>query len=139
MRVVVSACLLGEKCKYNGGDNACPAVAEFLRGHDVIALCPERLAGLPTPRTPIEQRAGRLVDRDGNDVDDVCRRGVARALEIIGDAPVDLAVLQPRSPTCGVHQVYDGTFTGRLVEGRGAFAAELVRRGVKVIEPDELP
>lgn len=138
MRVVVSACLMGRKCKYNGGDNASAAVQAYVQGHEVVAVCPEQLAGLPTPRTCIEQRCGRLVDRDGNDVDAQCRAGVQRAMEIIGEAKVDLAILQPRSPTCGVHQVYDGTFTGRLVEGQGTFAAELIRRGVRVIEPDEL-
>ena len=138
MRIVVSACLLGEKCKYNGGDNRNARVIDFVKGHEVIPVCPERAAGMPSPRPPVEIRCGRLVDCHGHDVDTCYRAGVSRTIAMLGDAPVDLAILQPRSPTCGVHQVYDGTFSGRLVPGQGLTAALLRRRGLEVFSEETL-
>ena len=138
MRIVVSACLLGEKCKYNGGDNRNARVIDFVQGHEVIPVCPERAAGMPSPRPPVEIRCGRLVDCHGHDVDACYRAGVARTIAMLGDKPVDLAILQPRSPTCGVHQVYDGTFSGVRTEGRGILAQALAERGIPLREPEEL-
>ena len=139
MRVVVSACLMGRKCKYNGGDNASAAVQAFVQGHEAVAVCPEQLAGLPTPRTCIEQRCGRLVDRDGNDVDAQCRAGVQRAMEIIEGRQIDLAILQSRSPTCGVKQIYDGTFSGTRIDGMGALARALKERGIPLMDAEDVP
>ena len=82
MKVVVSACLLGENCKYNGGNNYTPGVAEFVEGHEVIPVCPEKLAGLGIPRTPVEIVKGVLADRDGNSVDALLRNKVA---ELVAD------------------------------------------------------
>lgn len=136
MRIAVSACLLGEKCKYNGGDNANAKVAAFVQGHEVVPLCPERRCGMPSPRPRVEIRAGRLVDEFGTDVDELYRRGVAGSIADMGR--VDMAILQPRSPTCGARQVYDGSFSGRLLPGQGALAAALTALGVPVYEPEDL-
>lgn len=136
MRVLVSACLLGENCKYNGKNNKNPKVLDFLRGKEVIAVCPEALAGLGIPRPRVELREGLAVDEDGRDVDAAFRLGVARALERAG--AVDLAVLQPRSPTCGAGEIYDGSFSGRLIAGMGLLAAALEARGVPVVAADKL-
>ncbi len=136
MRIAVSACLLGEKCKYNGGDNANAKVAAFVQGHEVVPLCPERRCGMPSPRPRVEIRAGRLVDEFGTDVDELYRRGVADSIADMGR--VDMAILQPRSPTCGARQVYDGSFSGRLLPGQGALAAALTALGVPVYEPEDL-
>ena len=138
MRIAVSACLLGENCKYSGGNNYNQTVADFVRGHEVIHVCPERRCGMPAPRPRVEILDGRLVDEFGKDVDGLYRQGVADTLLDLGNGPIDLAILQPRSPTCGCYQVYDGTFSGKLLEGRGALAEALHRRGVKLKEPWEL-
>lgn len=139
MKILVSACLLGENCKYNGGNNDCPAVKEFVRGREVIPVCPEMAAGFGCPRTPIEIVNGVLYDRDGNNVDAPMRAAIGEILERIENEDIACAVLKSRSPTCGVRQVYDGTFTGRLVDGMGLFARALQEAGIRVIDSEEVP
>ena len=138
MKVLVSACLLGENCKYNGGNNYSARVEEFLRGKEVIPVCPEVLAGLDTPRTPIEIRDGIVYDRDGNCVDASVRRAVEQVLRGIEGQHIDCAILKSRSPTCGVKQVYDGTFSGRLVDGMGVLAQALKEAGIPVIDSEDV-
>lgn len=137
MKVLVSACLLGENCKYNGGNNYHSGVAAFLADKDVILICPEMLAGLGTPRNCAEIVNGKVVDDTGKDVDEDFRRGVALAMERIKNEPIGFAVLQSRSPTCGVHQIYDGSFSGTLIPGQGLLAKELIRKGIKVLDAEE--
>ena len=134
MKILVSACLLGENCKYNGGNNFAPHVAAFVKGHEIISLCPEVLAGLGTPRTPIEIVDGVLRDRNGNNVDPVLRKTVSELVEKVRFLEIDCAVLQSRSPTCGVNQIYDGSFSGKLVPGMGVFAGALKEAGIKVVD-----
>ena len=122
MKIMVSACLLGRRCKYNGGDNYDEALAQALEGHDVVPVCPEVAGGLTVPRRPCE-----IV------------KGAAECLQIARDERIDLAVLQPRSPSCGVKQVYDGSFSGRRVDGSGVFAALLKENGFRIVEPDDFP
>ena len=138
MKIVVSACLLGENCKYNGGNNRNPAVLEYVRGREVLPLCPEMMAGMGCPRTPIEIVDGVLTDRDGNNVDDAVREAVARALERLDGEEIRCAILQSRSPTCGVNQVYDGTFTGKRIPGSGIFAQALKAAGYRVIDAEDI-
>lgn len=138
MKVLVSACLLGRNCKYNGGSNYNPGVEAFLRDKEVIEVCPEVLAGLGIPRTPIEIVNGRLLDRDGRDVDGVLRGAVCRILEELEGIDIDCAVLQSRSPTCGVNRVYDGTFSGKLIPGSGVFAQALREAGWRVIDAEDV-
>ena len=138
MKIVVSACLLGENCKYNGGNNRNPAVLEYVRGREVLPLCPEMMAGMGCPRTPIEIVDGVLTDRDGNNVDDAVREAVARALERLDGEEIRCAILQSRSPTCGVNQVYDGTFTGKRIPGSGIFAQALKVAGYRVIDAEDI-
>ena len=138
MRILVSACLLGENCKYNGGNNHCPQVVEFVEGHEVIPVCPEVEAGMGCPRIPVEIRDGILTDRNGKNVDAPMRRVIQRWLDKLADEPIDCAVLKSRSPTCGVRQVYDGTFTGTLVDGAGLFAGALQQAGYRVIDSEEI-
>ncbi len=138
MRIAVSACLLGENCKYSGGNNRNQRVIDFVRGHEVVPVCPERLAGMPAPRPPVELRDGRAVQQSGADMDAVYREGVRRTMALLAQKPVALAILQPRSPTCGVHQVYDGAFTGRLIPGEGLLARALREAGIPTAEPDDL-
>ena len=140
MKVLVSACLLGENCKYSGGNNRDPRVADWLRdqGCEAVPVCPEVLGGLPVPRTPAEIVDGVVTTRDGVNVDAAFRRGAALALEIAEREGAELAILQPRSPSCGARQVYDGTFSGRKVPGMGVFAGLLRERGVRILEPEDL-
>ena len=140
MKALVSACLLGENCKYSGGNNLDPRVAEWLRrkGLAAVPVCPEVLGGLPVPRTPAEIVEGVVTTRDGEDVDKAFRRGAALALETARREGAALAVLQPRSPSCGVREVYYGTFSGRKVPGRGVFARLLAENGFRLLEPEDL-
>ena len=138
-KIIVSACLLGENCKYNGGNNFCPQVISFVEGKEVIPVCPEMAAGFGCPRTPIEIVDGVLFDRDGNHVDAPMRRAIAELLESIRMEEIECAVLKSRSPTCGVKQVYDGTFSGRLVDGMGLFAQALQEAGYRVVDSEEVP
>ena len=138
MKVLVSACLLGENCKYNGGNNFCPKVAAFLVGHEVIPVCPELEAGLGCPRVPMEIVNGRLVNRDGVLVDDAVRAAIEAILQRIDGKEIQCAVLKSRSPTCGVRQVYDGTFTGTLINGAGVLTQALIRSGIQVIDSEEV-
>ena len=136
-KIMVSACLLGENCKYNGGNNFAPAVAEFLKGREVLAICPEMMAGMGCPRTPIEIVDGVLMDRDGNNVDEAMRKAVAQAMEWIRKENIQCAILQSRSPTCGVNQVYDGTFSGKLISGFGIFAKALKDAAYQVLDAED--
>ena len=138
MKILVSACLLGENCKYNGGNNYNAAVAEYVKGKEVLPVCPEILAGMGCPRTPIEIVDGVLMDRDGKNVDDPMRKAVALAMEQIRNEEIRCAILQSRSPTCGVNQVYDGSFSGRLIPGSGIFAQALREAGYRVLDAEEI-
>ena len=138
MKIMVSACLLGRRCKYNGGDNFNEALARFLEDHDVVPVCPEMAGGLSVPRRPSEIVNGVVMSDAGENVDAAFRAGAAACLQIAKDEGIDLAILQPRSPSCGVHQIYDGTFSGRLTAGSGVFAALLKEHGFRVAEPGDV-
>lgn len=137
-KVVISACLLGENCKYNGGNNWDPKVVAFAEGKEVIRVCPEVLSGLGVPRIPIEIRNGIVTRQDGIEVDDAIRAAVAQILEQLQGEDIQCAVMKARSPTCGVHQVYDGTFTGTLIDGAGVLARALLDAGYTVYDNEEL-
>lgn len=137
-KILVSACLLGENCKYNGGNNYDPKVADFVQGREVIPVCPELEAGLGCPRTPMEIVDGVLINREGDNVDAVVRGAVARILERIQGETIACAVLKPRSPTCGVKQVYDGSFSGKLVSGSGVLTEAMTEAGYYVIDAEDL-
>ncbi len=132
MRILVSACLLGKACRYDGDHNLEADLRAALRGHEVIAVCPEVAGGLPTPRKPSERLGDRVVMNDGTDVTDNFTRGAQLSLAKAGDKPVDLAILKARSPSCGPDRIYDGTFTKTLTDGDGVFAELLKERGIPV-------
>ena len=137
-KVLVSGCLLGENCKYNGGNNYNPRVVEFLKGKEVISICPEMMAGMGCPRNPIEIVDGVLTDCNGKNVDSLIRRSVMEIMDRIRDEEIYCAILQSRSPTCGVNQVYDGTFSGKLIPGSGIFAQSLMDAGYLVIDGEDI-
>ena len=137
MKILVSACLLGENCKYNGGNNFASAVAEYVKDKEVLTICPEMMAGMGCPRTAIEIVDGVLMDRNGNNVDEAMRKAVTMAMELIQKEEIRCAILQSRSPTCGVNQIYDGTFSGRLIDGSGIFAQALKDAGYQVLDAED--
>lgn len=135
-RYVVSACLAGEPCRYDGGSSPCEAVMELVREGRAVPVCPETLGGLPTPRTPAEIRDGRVIMRDGRDVTEAFARGAGEALRRALAEGCDAAILKARSPSCGAGTVYDGTFTGRRVPGEGVFA-RMAREAGLAVETEE--
>lgn len=136
--VLVSACLLGENCKFNGKNNYSKEAVSFLLDKEVIPICPEILSGMPTPRDPAEIVDGRVVEITGRDVHEQYSNGVNVAIDIISDQEIDLALLQSRSPTCGVNQVYDGSFEGKKIQGSGIFAQRLKDLGYAVKDVEDI-
>ena len=136
-KILVSACLLGRNCKYNGGNNFDPKVAEFVKGREVIQVCPEELAGLGIPRIPMEIVGGVLINKDGINIDAQVRKAVQTILDQIQGQDIACAILKSRSPTCGVKEVYDGTFSGKLVDGMGVLAAALHEKGYQVLDSED--
>ena len=138
MKIMVSACLLGQNCKYNGGNNYCDKVASFFEGHEVIPVCPEVEGGLPVPRIPCEIVDGIVTNKQGESKDKEFRAGAEKCLQKAIAEKVDLVILQSRSPSCGVKQIYDVSFSGRLIEGQGVFAELLNKHGIKTMDSSEL-
>lgn len=136
MKIMVSACLLGKRCKYSGGDNRNEAVISFLKDKEYVAVCPEVAAGMPVPRPPVEIRKGRVISIEGKDLDEIYREGVRKTLEEAG--PVDMAILKGGSPTCGVHQIYDGTFSGTKIRGMGILASALDAKGTPLYDEKDI-
>ena len=114
------------------------AVINFLKDKEVISICPEVLAGMKIPRPCAEIVNGIVVDENGNDVNSEYNKAVSMALSKIQNEDIDLVILQSRSPTCGVNQIYDGSFTGKLISGMGFFAKALKQRGYNVIDVEEI-
>ena len=145
---IVSSCLIGNNCKYNGGNNYNEDVVEFCRNHEVILVCPETSGGLKAPRMPAEQQyinasdgnlEIRVIDKEGNDLTGNFHKGAVVSLELalkqadeLGEE-IEGAILKANSPSCGSDNIYDGTFTGTLISGDGIFANLLKERGIPVM------
>lgn len=134
MKIAVSACLLGLNYKYNGRNNYSEELEKLLEKHEVIPICPEVLGGLPIPRNPSEIVKGEVLTNKGKSVDKEFRNGAKKALKIVKESGAELVILQSRSPSCGLGKIYDGSFTGRLVEGDGVFVKLLKDEGIKVVD-----
>jgi len=132
MRVLISACLLGTACRYDGASKPNPLVAELAKRHTLVPVCPEQLGGLATPRPPAERQGERVVTNTGLDVTAAYRRGAEEALRLCRLLDCQAAVLKERSPSCGHGAIYDGTFTGTLTPGDGVTAALLSGAGIPV-------
>ncbi len=132
MRILVSACLLGVPCRYDGGSKRCSEIEELLHRHTCVPVCPEQLGGLPTPRPPAERRCEGVYMVDGADVTGEFQRGAAAALELARLYGCEAAVLKERSPSCGRGVIHDGTFSGGLTAGDGVTAALLEAEGIPV-------
>lgn len=138
MNILVSSCLLGENCKYSGANNENEAVKELAASHNLIAVCPEVLGGLPTPRAPMEIVGGRVVDQQGNDYTAFMDRGNEAVRALAEKYECKCAVMKSRSPSCGCGKVYDGTFSSKLVCGDGTAVRMLKKMGIKVINEEDL-
>lgn len=134
MKILVSACILGENCKYNGKNNRNQKAIDLLKNNEIISICPEVLAGMKTPRPCAEVINGLVTDENGNNVHLEYVNAVNLALSKIQNEKIDLAILQSRSPTCGVNEIYDGSFKGNLISGMGLFAKALKEKGYKIID-----
>ncbi len=138
MRILISACLLGASCRYDGRSKPHPEVVELAKRHELVPVCPEQLGGLPTPRMPSERQGERVVTADGTDVTEQYQRGAEEALRLCRLLGCDVAVLKERSPSCGKGQIYDGTFTGTLTVGWGVTAELLRQNGIPVYGESEI-
>lgn len=138
MKIMVSACLTGINCKYNGGNNLHEKVQSLMADNDIITVCPEQIGGLPTPRVPSEIKNDIVTARNGLIVDKEFRTGAKKCLEIAIREQPDLIILQSRSPSCGVKQRYDGSFSGKLIDKPGVTAQLLIEKGFHVIDVEDL-
>ena len=138
MTILVSACLLGTACRYDGRSKADAAVTALLARHTLIPVCGEIFGGLPTPRTPAERRGARVMTKDGRDVTQAYRRGAEEVLRLARLYGARAAILKERSPSCGSGEIYDGTFSGTRTAGWGVTAELLRESGVRVYGESEL-
>lgn len=136
MRILVSACLLGLYCRYDGQSKRNDRVLALAEKHQLIPVCPEQLGGLPTPRPPAEIRNGRVINHAGQDVTAQYEKGATEALRLYDLLHCDCALLKARSPSCGAEQVYDGTFSGTLIPGQGVAAKLLSQRYITVLSEE---
>lgn len=136
-KYVVSACLAGFACRYDGSAKPCPAIVALYQSGRAIPVCPESLSGLPAPRPPCEQTLTGVICQNGRDVTKEFELGAARALQKAQKSGCKKAILKARSPSCGIGQVYDGSFTGALRPGNGIFAQKLLDAGWQVMDEDE--
>jgi uncharacterized protein YbbK (DUF523 family) len=132
MMIVVSACLAGVECRYNGSSYTIPRIVEMVIKGKAIPICPEILAGLPTPRSPVEQCRGKIISLSGEDQTVQYVLGAEMGVEIAVAGGCQRAILKSKSPTCGSGLIYDGTFSGKLVSGDGIFAKLLKEKGIEV-------
>ena len=133
MRILISACLLGLSCRYDGDSKPHPLAEELARRHQLVPVCPEQLGGLPTPRPPAERRGDRVVTRAGGDVTAQYRRGAEETWKLCRLLDCQAAVLKERSPSCGSGEIYDGTFTGTRISGDGVTAETLRAQGIQIV------
>ena len=140
---IVSGCLLGHNCKYDGGNNRNREVMDFCKTHRYMTVCPERAAKLPCPRPPAEKRGSRIINDRGEDVTEAFLRGARLSFNTcmemakLSGEKIEGAILKANSPSCGKGRIYDGTFSGTLIKGDGVFAAMLADAGIEVITEKE--
>ncbi len=137
-KILISACLVGENCKYNGGNNLNPKIEALLEKYDLIPFCPEVEGGLDIPRNPSEIKGESVFMDNGRDVSENFLKGAKKALMLSLFLKIKIAVLKERSPSCGTHQIHDGSFTNKLIDGMGITAKMLKENGIAVYSEDEI-
>ncbi len=136
--VLISACLLGINCKYNGKNNYNPKVEALKEKYNLIPICPETMGGLSTPRIPSEIINDKVINKEGLDVTKQYHKGADIALEVALKNNVELAIFKAKSPSCGSGKIYDGSFSSTVIDGDGVTSKLLKEHGIKVITEDEL-
>lgn len=135
-KILVSACLAGYPCRYDGKSKPVPEIVRLVEEGKAIPFCPEVEGGLPTPRVPAEIQGERVVTRDGRDVTEAYRKGAEKALDLMEKEGLSQAVLKAKSPSCGVGEIYDGSFSGKTIPGDGVTASLLKAAGRRVLTED---
>lgn len=138
MKILVSACLLGLSCRYDGASKPQPAIVALAKRHTLVPFCPECMGGLPTPRDPAERVGNAVMTCTGRDVTAQYQKGAREALQLCQLMECDCALLKEKSPSCGHGHIYDGTFTGTLTPGHGVTAALLLENGIPVYGESEI-
>lgn len=137
-KILISACLIGDNCKYSGDNNLNPNIDKLLEKYELIPFCPEVEGGLPIPRNPSEQKGDKVYMDNGKDVTYEFDKGAKKALMLCLFLKINKAILKERSPSCGTHQIYDGTFSGNKINGMGVTAKLLKENGIDVYSENEI-
>ena len=137
-KILISACLIGDKTRYDGHSNYSPLIKELLEKYELVPFCSEVEGGLPVPRKPSERKGDKVFNIEGKDVTKNYLKGAELALNICKYLDIKIAILKDGSPACGVHQIHDGNFSGRKIKGMGVTASLLAKNGIKVLSEDEI-
>lgn len=137
-KILISACLVGDNVKYNGGNNKHPLIEKLLEKYELVPFCPEVEGGLPIPRSSSEIKEGRVINMDDEDVTDAFIKGAELAFNICLFLKIKKVILKERSPSCGVHEIYDGTFSHTVIKGMGVTANYLKEKGIAVYNENEI-
>jgi uncharacterized protein YbbK (DUF523 family) len=137
-KILVSACLLGINCKYDGTSNKNEKILKLAKDFILIPVCPEILGGLPTPREPAEQKGNRVITKSGKDVTKYFEKGAKEVLKICKILKIKKAILKQKSPSCGCGKIYDGTFSGKLIRGDGVTARLLKENKIQVFSEEKI-
>ena len=138
MNVLISACLMGVYCRYDGKTKQNDKIEALMNQYTLIPVCPEILGGLPTPRPAVEIQNGRAINKEGKDVSDEFERGAKEVLRLAKLYQCELAILKERSPSCGSQKIYDGTFSGTIIDGNGYTTQLLLDHGIQVIGESQI-
>lgn len=136
-KILVSACLIGENCRYDGKNSLNKDVLALTKYYDLIPICPEVSGGLKTPRYPSEIKDGKVINSKGKDVTDNYNDGAYWASTVARLQNIKLAILKEKSPSCGTHKIHDGSFSGKLIDGKGITTIKLEKAHIKVINEEE--
>ena len=136
--ILVSACLCGINCKYNGKNNYNEKIFNLVKEGKAIPICPEQLGGLSTPRNPSEIKDSKVINNKKEDVTDNFIKGATEVLELAKKLNIEKAILKSKSPSCGKGKIYSGNFDGKLVDGNGILTDLLIKNGIEVISSDEI-
>ena len=137
-KILISACLVGDKCKYDGHSNYTPLIKDLLEKYELVPFCPEVEGGLPTPRKANEIKKDKVFNIAGKEVTKYFNEGAEKALNICKYLNIKIAILKERSPSCGVHEIYDGSFTNKKIKGEGVTTKLLRQNGITVYSEDEI-
>ena len=136
MKIGISACLAGDRVRYDGTDKMEQELLKILKDHELIKICPEMAAGFPVPRESLEIKDGKVYSSGGKDVTKKLQKGAVKSLEMIMDC--DMVILKERSPSCGVYRIYDGSFSGKLIEGHGMFTQLCLEHNIPVYSENDI-